>query len=120
MEPSRILRSITQDGSFMATAMDSTQLVCVAQEIHRTSPVATAALGRLLTASSLMGNLLKKPGASITLKIKGGGPLGVVVAVADSRADAAAMWKIQRYRPRCVRTGSWMWAAWSVTTARCA
>lgn len=85
MEPSRILRSITQDGSFMATVMDSTQLVCVAQEIHRTSPVATAALGRLLTASSLMGNLLKKPGASITLKIKGGGPLGVVVAVADSR-----------------------------------
>ncbi|MBW7574035.1 Hsp33 family molecular chaperone HslO [Caproiciproducens faecalis] len=83
----RIIRCITSDGSIMAAAIDSTFLVATAQQIHGTSPVATAALGRLLTGASLMGSMLKKENASITLKINGKGPLGTVVAIADSHGN---------------------------------
>ncbi|MDF1495101.1 Hsp33 family molecular chaperone HslO [Caproiciproducens sp. CPB-2] len=83
----RMIRCITSDGSIMAAAADSTYLVATAQQIHGTSPVATAALGRLLTGASLMGSMLKKENASLTLKINGGGPLGTVVAIADSHGN---------------------------------
>ena len=87
MENDKIMRCITTDGSIMAAAIDSGNLVHTAQCIHHTSPVATAALGRLLTASSIMGAMLKRKGATVTLKINGGGPLGTVVAVADSQGN---------------------------------
>ena len=87
MENDKIMRCITTDGSIMAAAIDSGNLVHTAQCIHHTSPVATAALGRLLTASSMMGAMLKRKGATVTLKINGGGPLGTVVAVADSQGN---------------------------------
>ncbi len=83
----RILRCITSDGSIMAAAIDSTNLVYKAQQIHKTSAVATAALGRLLTGASVMGSMLKKENATITLKINGGGPLGTIVAIADSHGN---------------------------------
>jgi molecular chaperone Hsp33 len=82
-----MIRCISSDGSFMVAAVDSTDTVCTAQSIHKTSAVASAALGRLLTASSLMGAMLKKEGASVTLKVKGGGPLGLLVAISDSRGN---------------------------------
>lgn len=87
MKGNRILRGITSDGSLLAVAIDAGNLVHTAQSIHATSPVATAALGRLLMASSMMGVLLKQKAATITLKINGGGPLGTVTAVADSRGN---------------------------------
>jgi molecular chaperone Hsp33 len=71
----------------MAAAIDSTDLVYKAQQIHNTSAVATAALGRLLTGASVMGSMLKKEKATITLKINGGGPLGTIVAIADSHGN---------------------------------
>ena len=71
----------------MAAAIDSTYLVATAQQIHKTSAVATAALGRLLTGTSIMGSMLKKEGATVTLKTNGKGPHGTVVAVADSRGN---------------------------------
>lgn len=80
----RLIRCITSNGAIMASAVDSTVLVATAQQVHNTSPVATAALGRLLTGASIMGAMLKKEDASLTLKINGGGPLGSVVAIADS------------------------------------
>lgn len=83
----KIIRCITSDGSIMASAIDSTQIVTVAQQIHHTSPVATAALGRLLTASSIMGSMLKQEKASITLRVKGGGPLGVMITSASSSGN---------------------------------
>ena len=83
----RITRYITRTGGIMACAIDSTYMVATAQEIHRTSPVATAALGRLMTAASMMGSMLKKDGATVTLKANGGGPLGSVVAIADSNGN---------------------------------
>lgn len=83
----KIIRCITSDGSVMASAIDSTDLVYAAQKIHGLSPVVTAALGRLLTASSLMGAMLKKEEATLTLKVDGGGPVGVLMAVADSHGN---------------------------------
>ena len=53
----RIIRCITTDGSIMASAVETTDIVYTAQQIHHTSAVTTAALGRLLSAASLMGNM---------------------------------------------------------------
>lgn len=83
----KIIRTITSDGAVMAAAIDSSDLVYTAQQLHHTSPVATAALGRLLTGASMMGTLLKKDDATVTLKINGGGPLGNVVAIADGKGN---------------------------------
>lgn len=87
MEKDKIIRCITSDGAIMAAAIDSSNIVHTAQCVHKTSPVATAALGRLLTASSIMGAMLKKKEASVSLKINGGGPLGSVCALADSTGN---------------------------------
>lgn len=83
----RIIRCITSTGGIMAAAIDSTYMVATAQQIHGTSAVATAAIGRLLTAASMMGAMLKKADASLTLKINGGGPLGSIVVIADSNGN---------------------------------
>lgn len=83
----RMIRCITSNGAMMAAAVDSTYLVATAHQVHNTSPVATAALGRLLTGASIMGSMLKKENATLTLKINGGGPLGSVVAIADSHGN---------------------------------
>lgn len=80
----KIVRCISNDGLVMATAIDSTDIVKRAVEIHRTTPVMTAALGRLLTGASIMGAMLKEDKASITLRVNGGGPAGSLIAVADS------------------------------------
>lgn len=63
---------------------DTTSIVYRAEQIHKTSAVVTAALGRLLTAASLMGSMLKGDDDSITLRMSGGGPSGSVIAVSDS------------------------------------
>ena len=83
----KLIRCITSDGLVMATALDSTDIVAEAEKLHKTSAVVTAALGRLLTATSLMGNALKGEENTITVKIDGNGPAGAVIAVADSRGD---------------------------------
>ena len=54
----RLIRCITSNGAIMASAVDSTVLVATAQQVHNTSPVATAALGRLLSGASIMGAML--------------------------------------------------------------
>ena len=83
----KIIRCITSDGSIMASAVDSTEIVATAQQLHKLSPVATAAMGRLLTAASLMGAQLKQKTAALTLRIKGNGPLGAVVVSATSQGN---------------------------------
>ena len=79
----RLVRAITKDGMVQAVAVSTRDLTERARNIHTTLPVATEALGRALAAASMMGNALKAEGASLTLQIKGGGPLGTVMAVAD-------------------------------------
>ena len=82
-----ILRAITSDGVVQAAAISSRDLTERARQIHKTLPVATAALGRTLAGASMMGNALKGQGASLTLQIKGGGPLGTVLAVSDAQGN---------------------------------
>ena len=82
-----IVRAITADGLVKAAAITGRDLVERARNIHTLLPVATAALGRSLMAASLMGDDLKIDGASLTLQIKGGGPLGTVLAVSDEAGN---------------------------------
>lgn len=79
-----LVRCISDDGTLLIMACDTTDVVQEAYEIHSTSKVCTAALGRLLTASAMMGSMLKGKNDTLTLKINGGGPAGSVLAVADS------------------------------------
>ena len=83
----RIVRAITKDGMVKAAAVSTRALTERARQIHKTLPVATAALGRSLAAVSMMGNALKEDGASVTLRIQGGGPLGNVLAVSDNQGN---------------------------------
>ncbi len=80
---SKILRVMTRDGSARAFAIDSTGIVNDAIRFHNTAPTATALLGRTLTAASMMGTLLKDPGNTLTLTIRGDGPAGTTLAVSD-------------------------------------
>jgi molecular chaperone Hsp33 len=68
----------------MVSAVDSTDIVAKAEQIHETSAVITAALGRMLTAASMMGNMLKGKDNTISLKIDGGGPSGAITVSSDS------------------------------------
>lgn len=79
----KIVRYITEDGSAFVIATDSTDVVAKAEQIHQTSAVNTAALGRLMTAASMMGDMLKGKEDSVTLRLNGGGPAGSIVAVSD-------------------------------------
>lgn len=83
----KIIRTITSDGAIMAAAVDASDIVFTAQSLHKTSPVATAALGRMLAAGSLMGANLKQAKAKINLSIKGDGPIGSVFVVGDSNGN---------------------------------
>ena len=83
----KIIRCISSDGTVMASAIDSSNIVYIAKKLHHTSNVATVSLGRLITASSMMGAQLKQSNASITLRLNGGGDLGPVIAVADSKGN---------------------------------
>ena len=80
----QLIRAISKDGLVKATAVSTRTLTERARQIHKTLPVATAALGRTLAAASMMGNALKDDGSSLTLQIKGGGPLGTILAVSDN------------------------------------
>ena len=82
-----IVRAITADGLVKAAAITGRGIVERARNIHTLLPVATAALGRTLMAASLMGDDLKMDGASLTLQMKGGGPLGTVLAVSDEAGN---------------------------------
>ena len=80
----KLVRCISEDGTLLIMACDTTDIVTDAHEIHGTSKVCTAALGRLLTAGAMMGSMLKGKKDTLTLKINGGGPAGSVLTVADS------------------------------------
>lgn len=83
----QLVRAISKDGFVKATAVSTRYLTERARQIHKTLPVATAALGRVLAAASMMGNALKDEGSSLTLQVKGGGPLGSVLAVSDNEGN---------------------------------
>lgn len=79
-----LVRGMTMDGFVKVVAIRSTELVRRGAEIQGTTANATAAFGRALTAASLMGNMQKVENGSMTLQIKGGGPIGTIVCVSDA------------------------------------
>jgi len=82
-----LVRGMTMDGFVKVVAICSTEMVRRGAEIHKTTPNATAAFGRALTAASMMGNMQKVDNGSMTLQIKGGGPIGNIVCVADPEGN---------------------------------
>ena len=83
----RLIRAITADGMVKATAVTTRELTERARQIHKTLPVVTAALGRTLAAASMMGNALKSEGASLSIQVRGGGPVGAIVAISASEGN---------------------------------
>ena len=82
-----IVRAMTGDGLVKAVAITGRDMVERARNIHTTLPVATAALGRTMLGASMMGDMLKEQNGSLTLQIKGGGPLGTILAVSDCEGN---------------------------------
>ncbi|MBR2888654.1 MAG: Hsp33 family molecular chaperone HslO [Oscillospiraceae bacterium] len=82
-----LVRGMSMDGFVKVVAIRSTELVSRAAQIHRTTPNATAALGRALTAASMMGNMQKVENGSMTLQIRGGGPIGTITCVSDAAGN---------------------------------
>lgn len=83
----KLTRAITKDGFFKISAVVSTETAEQSRRFHNSSPVATAALGRLLTAGLLMGGELKEDNAKLTLQMSGDGPLGRVIVSANSKGE---------------------------------
>ena len=79
-----LLRAIARNAGIQISAAVTTGLVERARQIHSTTPVATAALGRTLTITAIMGSQLKVDDGSVTVQIKGNGPLGAIVCVGDA------------------------------------
>lgn len=82
-----LVRAITSDGSVVAYGIDSKDIVNAACDVHKPSAAVAAALGRLLSAASMMGSMLKGESDNITLRFDGDGPAGVLIAVSDSRGN---------------------------------
>ena len=78
-----LVRGMTMDGFVKVVAIRSTELVRRGAEIQGTTPNATAAFGRALTAAAMMGNMQKVENGSMTLQIRGGGPIGTITVVSD-------------------------------------
>lgn len=85
-----LVRAISEDGGVIACAVNSTEIVSQIEKIHQTSAVVTAGLGRLATAASMMGYMLKGEKDTMTLRINGGGATGTLIAVSNSSGNVKA------------------------------
>ena len=82
-----LVRGMSMDGFVKVVAIRSTELVRRGAQIQKTTPNATAAFGRALTAASMMGNMQKVENGSMTLQIRGGGPIGTITVVSDPQGN---------------------------------
>lgn len=78
-----LIRGLSQNGGVIFCGVDATNIVREAERLHHTSATCSAALGRLLTAASLMGMMLKNTDDTLTLRVQGNGPAGTIIAVSD-------------------------------------
>lgn len=83
----KLVRAISKNGGMVLSILDSTDIVSEMERIHHPSAVVSAALGRLLTGSLLMAATLKNEKDSITVRVKGGGPAGILLVVADGKGN---------------------------------
>lgn len=86
----RIVRVISKDASVVCSAIDGKDIVSRIEQIHKTSAVVTAGLGRLAMATSLLGFGLKNQNDSVTVRFNGGGPAGALICVSDSYGNVRA------------------------------
>lgn len=84
---SNLIRGISENGGAVLCAIDSTAIVREMERVHKTSAVTSAALGRLLTGAAMMATYLKSEDNTLTVRVKGGGPAGTVLAVANGRGE---------------------------------
>ena len=82
-----LVRGMSMDGFVKVVAIRSTELVRRGAQIQDTTPNATAAFGRALTAASMMGNMQKVENGSMTMQIRGGGPIGTITVVSDPEGN---------------------------------
>ena len=82
-----LVRGMTMDGFVKVVGIRTTETVRRGAQIHKTAPNATAAFGRALTAASMMGNMQKVENGSMTLQIRGDGPIGTIVCVSDAEGN---------------------------------
>ncbi len=82
-----IIHAVSGDGFIKMTAVSTRGLTERARRMHKTLPVATAALGRALAAASMLGDEIKSENGSLTFQLNGGGPIGTVMAVSDSTGN---------------------------------
>ena len=82
-----IVRAVAADGFIKMTAISARDMVERARALHNTTPVCTAALGRSLIATSIIGNMLKGDDQSVTVRINGGGETGSIITVSDSTGN---------------------------------
>ena len=102
-DKSVIKRAITSDGGARIVCCDSTAIVREACRRHHTSKTMTAVLGRALTGTSLMGSLLKNSSDSLTLRIDGNGPAGIIVCVSDYKGCVRGYAENPAYAPMVYR-----------------
>ena len=86
-----MVRAIASDGQIRAFAITSKELVEQAREAHNTSPVATAALGRTLSAAAMMGMMSKNENDLLTLQLLGDGPRGGITVTANAHGDVKGL-----------------------------
>ena len=84
---SNLIRGISENGGAVLCAIDSTAIVREMERVHKASAVTSAALGRLLTGAAMMATYLKSEDNTLTVRVKGGGPAGTVLAVANGRGE---------------------------------
>ncbi len=83
----KLIRAMGKNGEVKITAVDIHDAVETARNIHKTLPVATAALGRTMAGTCMLGNAMKDDGDSVTVRINGGGPVGTIIAVSDDKGN---------------------------------
>ena len=105
-----LVRGMTMDGFVKMVAIRSTELVRRGCEIQKTTPNATAAFGRCLTAASMMGHMQKVENGSMTLQIRGGGPIGTITVVSTQRAMSVAVSPSPMCLWRKSFPANWTWA----------